>query len=578
SLIVQNIGSDINDEQLADVFSEYAPVKHSTVVRDRESKKSKGYGFVAFGSVKDAENALRAIKTSPEYSSWTVKVARHRNRAAADQEVSESVAELAHKYASTDDGELQSTNTVVDPAARSARLIIRNLPWSISKPQQLQKMFAQFGVVHDVQIPKNGTRLRGFAFVRLGSHRAADLAKQHLSGTKIDGREITVDFAISKDRFLDQKKPEPVDAESSSDSEHDSKSNSDSESESESDSESNSDSDNEQREPLKSKKPSSTPSRRQSETFDRTVFVRNIPYTATKETLEELFSVFGPVRYALPVIDKQTNVPKGTAFVCFSKPEDAKECVMNCPKQDSANTLVIPEGTDQRYIFNGRLLSVVHAVDRTTAEQNASIKSKMEKVDKRNTFLLQEGRIGKGSALAEAMTPAELEIREQSYQLRKKQLASNPVLHVSLTKLAIRNIPRTMDAKALKQLARKAVVQFAIEARNGLRDPLTKEELLRSKEASKLVPKSKKHGVVRNVHIVNENKVADGGRSRGYGFVEYASHRWALMGARWLNGHQVTAEEINPEDPDSVSEVKNRRLVVEFAIDNVQITKRKLDQ
>jgi nucleolar protein 4 len=56
----------------------------------------------------------------------------------------------------------------------------------------------------------------------------------------------------------------------------------------------------------------------------------------------------------------------------------------------------------------------------------------------------------------------------------------------------------------------------------------------------------------------------DGGKSRGYGFIEYTSHHWALMGLRYLNGLQLQNET-----------GKKQRLVVEFAIENAQVVQRR---
>ena len=56
-------------------------------------------------------------------------------------------------------------------------LIIRNLPWSVREPKQLEKIFAKFGNVTDVVIPRgdNG-RMRGFAFVTMRKKSHADIA------------------------------------------------------------------------------------------------------------------------------------------------------------------------------------------------------------------------------------------------------------------------------------------------------------------------------------------------------------------------------------------------------------------
>ena len=38
--------------------------------------------------------------------------------------------------------------------------------------------------------------------------------------------------------------------------------------------------------------------------------MRNIPYDADAESLKEHFSTFGTVKYALPVVDKETGLAK----------------------------------------------------------------------------------------------------------------------------------------------------------------------------------------------------------------------------------------------------------------------------
>lgn len=49
----------------------------------------------------------------------------------------------------------------------------------------------------------------------------------------------------------------------------------------------------------------------------KTVFVKNIPFSATNEQFKECISQFGPVHYALICIDKLTEHSRGTGFVKF---------------------------------------------------------------------------------------------------------------------------------------------------------------------------------------------------------------------------------------------------------------------
>jgi nucleolar protein 4 len=130
-----------------------------------------------------------------------------------------------------------------------------------------------------------------------------------------------------------------------------------------------------------------------------------------------------------------------------------------------------------------------------------------------------------------------------------------------------------MDSKDLKELARKAVVEFAKDVKAGRRQPLSKEENARDGKDAKEKEherKAKGKGIIRQAKIVFESgqgqkmQEKDGGKSRGYGFIEYTSHHWALMGLRYLNGLQLQNEV-----------GKKQRLVVEFAIENAQVVQRR---
>lgn len=52
-------------------------------------------------------------------------------------------------------------------------------------------------------------------------------------------------------------------------------------------------------------------------TEGRTVFIKNVPFSATNDDLKECMKQFGPIFYALICIDKFTEHSKGTAFVKF---------------------------------------------------------------------------------------------------------------------------------------------------------------------------------------------------------------------------------------------------------------------
>ena len=55
-----------------------------------------------------------------------------------------------------------------------------------------------------------------------------------------------------------------------------------------------------------------------------TLFVSNLPYTATSTDLNTLFSDIAPVRSAFVVLEHGTGASKGVGYVSFAIPEDAK--------------------------------------------------------------------------------------------------------------------------------------------------------------------------------------------------------------------------------------------------------------
>ena len=55
-----------------------------------------------------------------------------------------------------------------------------------------------------------------------------------------------------------------------------------------------------------------------------TLFVSNLPYTATSTDLNTLFSDIAPVRSAFVVLEHGTGTSKGVGYVSFAIPEDAK--------------------------------------------------------------------------------------------------------------------------------------------------------------------------------------------------------------------------------------------------------------
>lgn len=60
-LYVGNLPPAFGDQDLQDLFSSYGEIKSSKVILDRDTGKSKGFGFVEFESREDAQKAIEEM-------------------------------------------------------------------------------------------------------------------------------------------------------------------------------------------------------------------------------------------------------------------------------------------------------------------------------------------------------------------------------------------------------------------------------------------------------------------------------------------------------------------------------------
>ncbi|KAF2268689.1 nucleolar protein 4 [Lojkania enalia] len=623
SLFIRSLAPAVTTESLTEHFSQSYPIKHAVAVLDPTTRQCKGFGFVTFADAEDAQRAKDELNGSEFHGRRIiVEVAEPRHR-----DLEGDVPGHRRRVALAAAAEAKAKREQERKEQQPPKLIVRNLPWSIRTPDDLTKLFLSYGKVKQATLPKKPSgELKGFGFVLLRGKKNAEKALEGINGKEVEGRTLAVDWAVDKETWqriqltVQEESAEQPKANKFGDGDEEMESseevgseedNEDSDGDSEAD-ESNTDyediTDSEDGDgDVELKTQEEKP---KSKSDPKTLFIRNLPFSVNDDSLFEHFRQFGPLRYARIVVDHETEKPRGTGFVSFHKEEDAIDCLKGVPrtklqkttsdKKDGTSITVtrsILEDEDAdptgRYTIDGRILQITRAVDkgeatRLTAEGAASRFSRDK--DKRRLYLLSEGTIPSNSPLYQKLSSSEIAIRESSAKQRQKLIQSNPSLHLSLTRLAVRNIPRSITGKDLKALARQAVVGFAADVKSGKRQKLSKEELERGGEVMVLAEKIRKKrgkGIVKQAKVVFEttqgSKVTEGsgvGRSRGYGFIEYYTHRNALMGLRWLNGHAVDYR-VKGELPKSkkaakeAMEDRKKRLIVEFAIENANVVARR---
>ncbi|ODV87110.1 hypothetical protein CANARDRAFT_194092 [[Candida] arabinofermentans NRRL YB-2248] len=61
TLRVTNLNSVVDEEILASIFGKFGSIRRVTVVRNRETRESKGFGYVEFDTIKNAETAMEHL-------------------------------------------------------------------------------------------------------------------------------------------------------------------------------------------------------------------------------------------------------------------------------------------------------------------------------------------------------------------------------------------------------------------------------------------------------------------------------------------------------------------------------------
>ncbi|KDQ23410.1 hypothetical protein PLEOSDRAFT_1109053 [Pleurotus ostreatus PC15] len=556
---------------------------------------------------------------------------------------------------------------------RASRLIVRNLPWDTTD-QDLRAMFLPYGPIFSIHIPttpndneeETKVRAKGFAFVWMVSKKDAERAlaecngktlrpglaatlaadkqkkkkqrriEQKLrataEGTAADGAEdvettetgrvIAVDWALSKDRWAEEKAKLEADEEVEKGSDVSMESGDENNDEESDDSggsqlgvhDGDDDDDEFSRDGASDVESEEEPVKPQLPATDvgTTLFVRNVPFTATDDELRTLFRAFGPLRYARITMDHDTGRSRGTGFACFWNKEDADKVIEQSDllRAETTGTSITPKANPftlpsiltpdpssslaRSLVLHGRTLDVVRAVTRDVAHKLKEEGEKQrEKADKRNLYLLREGVIFANTPAADSLSATEVERRTNSYSARKSLLRTNPSLFISKTRLSIRQIPIFVTERMLKRLAIHATRAFEDDVREGRRSALTEDELTNEPvaEADENLPPAKgkkprgtRNTGVKQAKIVRQQERVDPitgkGRSKGYGFLEMHKHADALRVLRWANNNAEVMTLFRgwwKEELKDLMKVEKERLKETKEIDDARLQRMKAE-
>jgi RNA recognition motif-containing protein len=61
SIYIGNLSYDVSEDDLRQVFAEYGAVKRASIPVDRETGRSRGFGFVEMDKMEDEDSAIEAL-------------------------------------------------------------------------------------------------------------------------------------------------------------------------------------------------------------------------------------------------------------------------------------------------------------------------------------------------------------------------------------------------------------------------------------------------------------------------------------------------------------------------------------
>ena len=79
NIFIAGLSFKVNDADLASIFEEYGAITSAKVITDRQSGRSKGYGFVEIADEEAAEKAIAELNGA-EYDGRTLSVSEAKPR------------------------------------------------------------------------------------------------------------------------------------------------------------------------------------------------------------------------------------------------------------------------------------------------------------------------------------------------------------------------------------------------------------------------------------------------------------------------------------------------------------------
>lgn len=187
NLYVGGISWNVDEDWLTREFEEFGTVAGVRIITDRETGKSKGFGYVEFRNAEDAGKALEA-KNGADLDGRYLKVDFAQPRGDSNATPQQRTFDRAQKF-----GDQQAKTP-------TSTLFVGNVSFDAT-PEVLTEWFEEHGTINGIRLPtdRDTGAPKGFGYIEYSSVDEAKAALEALNGTEISGRAVRLDYAAQRD-------------------------------------------------------------------------------------------------------------------------------------------------------------------------------------------------------------------------------------------------------------------------------------------------------------------------------------------------------------------------------------------
>ena len=186
NLFVGNLSWNIDEEWLTREFEEFGELQGVRIITDRDSGRSKGFGYVEFTNAENGAKALEA-RNGYELDGRGLRVDFSSPRDSNAQTPQQRQNDRAAKF-----------GDVKNPPAQT--LFVGNISFEADE-STLTEYFQEHGSINSIRLPtdRETGAPKGFGYVEMGSIEEAQAAFEALQGADVAGRPIRLDYAAPRD-------------------------------------------------------------------------------------------------------------------------------------------------------------------------------------------------------------------------------------------------------------------------------------------------------------------------------------------------------------------------------------------